>query len=226
MVKKKILFISLLMMFLSFPYPFSGAVPDTEETGTLSIYFMQEQVGYEEYIWEEDDAGFTLTVSGRMTKPIDISIERMVVRMDKSFIPERYLFQGHISGVQQEIQSFFSGGKAVNTRQVAGQERTETVDIRRDAVLLPNPVFSPYMVLTKKYRCDLPEAAEISAYIIPQMEVLASIAPKQDNPCHLVLDLGPTQVELKTDEGGGLIEMNISSQNLRIVRTKTGTDLK
>jgi len=226
MVKKKILVICPLLIFLFFPYPFSGAVPDTEETGTLSIYFMQEQVGYEEYIWEEDGFGFTLTVSGRMTKPIDISIERLVIRMNKSFIPERYLFQGRISGVPQEIQSLFSEGKAVNTRKVAGQERTETVDIKRDAVLLPNPVFAPYMVLTKKYRCHLPETAEISVYIIPQMEVLASIDPKQDNPCHLVLILGPTQIELKTDENGGLIGLDIPSQNLRVVRAKTGMDLK
>jgi hypothetical protein len=214
------------VIILSLPHPLLWAVPDTEETGTLSIYFMQEQVGYEEYIWEEDDLGFTLTVRGRMTKPIDISIERLVIRMDKSFIPERYLFEGRISGVEQEIQSFFSEGKAVNTRQVAGQERTETVDIRRDAVLLPNPVFSPYMVLTKKYRCGLPEAVEISAYIIPQMEALASIAPKQDSPCYLVLLLGPTQIELKTDEDGGLIGLDIPSQNLRVERTKTGSDIR
>ena len=226
MIKKKIFFISILLISLSFPFPFSGAVPDTEETGTLSIYFMQEQVGYEEYIWEEDGFGFTLTVGGRMTKPIDISIERLVIRMNKSFIPESYLFQGRISGVQQEIQSFFSGGKAVNTRQVAGQERTETVEVRRDAVLLPNPVFSPYMVLTKRFRCSLSETAEISAYIIPQMEVLASIASKQENPCHLLLILGPTEIELKTDEDGGLIGLDIPSQNLRVVRTKAGTDLK
>lgn len=226
MVEKRALCIGLLLIILSVPSPFSGAVPEAEETGTLSIYFMQEQVGYEEYIWEEDDLGFNLTVRGRMTKPIDISIERLVIRLDKSFIPQRYLFEGRIGGVQQKIQSYFSEGKAVNTRQVGGQERTETVDIRRDAVLLPNPIFSPYMVLTKKYRCGLPGTVEIPAYIIPQMEVLASIAPKQDSPCYLLLLLGPTQIELKTDEDGGLIGLDIPSQNLRIERTKTGSNIR
>ncbi len=128
----------------------AGVFPYASETGTLSIYFMQEQVGYEKYFWEEDNTGFTLTVRGRMTKPIAIEIERLVIRVDKSYIPESYTFKGQVSGVNQDIQSFFSEGKVVNTKQVAGQERTETVDIKRDAILLPNPMFSPYMVLTKK----------------------------------------------------------------------------
>ena len=198
----------------------AGQSPHASESGTLSIYFMQDQVGYEEYTWEEDDTGFTLTVRGKLTKPIAIEIERLVIRIDKNFIPERYLFKGQISGVEQDIRSFFSEGKVVNTKQVAGQERTETVDVKRDAVLLPNPMFSPYMVLSKKFRCGLQETAEISAYIIPQMEIPATIEPKQDSPCHLVLCLGSTEIEIATDEEGVLNSLDISSQNLRILRAQ------
>jgi hypothetical protein len=204
----------------------AGVFPYASETGTLSIYFMQEQVGYEEYFWEEDNTGFTLTVRGRMTKPIAIEIERLVIRVDKSFIPERYTFKGQVSGVNQDIQSFFSEGKVVNTKQVAGQERTETVNIKRDAVLLPNPVFSPYMVLTKKFRCGLQEAVEISAYIIPQMEIPSTLGPKQDFPCRLVLRMGTTEIEIETDEEGVLNSLDISSQNLRVMRTQQGAPIR
>ena len=204
----------------------AGVFPYASETGTLSIYFMEEQVGYEEYFWEEDNTGFTLTVRGRMTKPIAIEIERLVIRVDKSYIPERYTFKGQVSGVNQDIQSFFSEGKVVNTKQVAGQERTETVDIKRDAVLLPNPVFSPYMVLTKKFRCGLQETTEISAYIIPQMEILSTLGPKQDFPCRLVLRMGTTEIEIGTDEEGVLNSLDISSQNLRVLRTQAGTPIR
>jgi hypothetical protein len=204
----------------------AGVFPYASETGTLSIYFMQEQVGYEEYFWEEDNTGFTLTVRGRMTKPIAIEIERLVIRVDKSFIPERYTFKGQVSGVDQDIQSFFSEGKVVNIKQVAGQERTETVDIKRDAVLLPNPMFSPYMVLTKKFRCGLQETAEISAYIIPQMEIPSTLGPKQDFPCRLVLRMGTTEIEIETDEEGVLNSLDISSQNLRVMRTQAGAPIR
>lgn len=204
----------------------AGIFPYASETGTLSIYFMQEQVGYEEYVWEEDNTGFTLTVRGRMTKPIAIEIERLVIRLNKSFIPERYTFKGQVSGVNQDIQSFFSEGKVVNTKQVAGQERTETVDIKRDAVLLPNPMFSPYMILTKKFRCGLQETVEISAYIIPQMEIPSTLGPKQDFPCRLVLRMGTTEIEIETDEGGVLNSLDISSPNLRVLRTQAGAPIR
>ena len=187
---------------------------------------MQKQVGYEEYSWEEDDLGFTLTVRGRMTEPIAIEIEKLVIRLDKSFIPESYLFKGRVSGMVQDIQSFFYEGTAVNTKHVAGQERTETVVVKRDAVLLPNPIFSPYMVLTKKFRCSLQEAAEISTYIIPQMEILSTIEPKKDSPCHLILRMGTTQIEMATDEEGVLNSLEISSQNLRILRVQTGLPIR
>lgn len=204
----------------------SSVSPASSETGTLGIYFMQEQVGYEEYSWEEDETGFSLTVRGKMTKPIAIETERLFIRVDKSFIPEEYTFKGQVSGVKQDIQSFFADGKVVNTKQVAGQERTETVEVKRDAVLLPNPIFSPYMVLTKKFRCSLQEATEISAYIIPQMEIPSTIEPKKDAPCHLILRMGTTQIEITTDEDGVLTSLEIPSQNLRVLRIQTGLPIR
>lgn len=225
-VCKKIRFLGILLAILSFPYSYAGMTPNAAEAGTLAIYFMQEQVGYEEYSWEEDYWGYTLTVRGRMTKPVGIEIENLEIHLDKNFIPERYVFRGRVGGVAQDIQSFFSEGKAIITRQVAGQERTETVDVRRDAVLLPNPIFSPYMVLTKKFRCGLQESTPVTAYIIPQMEIPATLEPKQGSPCCLLMQLGPTQIAIETDEEGTLIVLDISSQNLRILRTQAGAPIR
>jgi hypothetical protein len=225
-IRKNVVFGILLLLFLSFPLRTTGGSPDANETGTLSIYFMEEQVGYEEYSWEEDDMGFTLTVRGRMTKPIAIDIERLTIRVNKSFIPERYTFKGRVSGVSQDIQSLFSEGRVVNTKHVAGQDRTETMDVKRDAILLPNPVFSPYMVLTKKFRCGLDKPQQISAYIIPQMEIPATLEPKKDFPCHFILRLGPTIIEIETDEEGILKNLEIVSQNLRILRTQVGLPIR
>ncbi len=197
--------------------------PQSTEKGTLSVYFLQEQVGYEEYSWEESARGYALIVRGRMTKPVPIEIERLEIYLDKSFIPERYFFRGKVSGVEQEIQSVLSGGKAINIKRVAGQEQTEEVEIRRDAFLLPNPIFSPYMVLTKKFRCGLQERIDLVAYIIPQMEVPATLEPVKEVPCRMMMNLVNTQIEIETDEQGTLNLLDMSSQNLRVVRTRDGT---
>jgi hypothetical protein len=225
-IRKRIIFLGLFLLVLSFSFPKTELPPYTSETGTLAIYFMQEQVGYEEYSWDEDELGFTLTVRGKMTKPVAIEIDQLVIRLDKSYIPERYSFKGRVSGMVQDILSYFSEGTAVITKEVAGQTQRETVDVKRDAILLPNPMFSPYMVLTKKFRCSLEKATEISAYIIPQMEIPASLGPAQEYPCRLILRLGPTEIVLTTDEEGVMNNLDIPSQNLRVHRTMVGTPIR
>jgi len=222
MSKRIILFLVIIIfVILFFSISIKARLEETEK-GTLSIYFMQEQVGYEEYVWEEEEHGYTLTVRGRMTKPIAIEIDELVINLDKSFIPRQYLFRGRVSGVDQEIRSIISEGKIVNTRNVAGQQQSEAVSIRRDAFLLPNPVFSPYMVLTKKYRCSLQEEVDVSAYIIPQMEVPATLVPKKDDPCRLIMHLAANEIELETNEEGMLNTMDIPSQSLRVLKTMIG----
>lgn len=214
-----VLFLLILFIFLE-----AADFSESTEKGTLSIYFFQEQVGYEEYTWKEGEGGYALTVRGRMTKPIPIEIERLEIELDKGFIAERYFFRGRVSGVEQEITSILSEGKVVNTKRVAGQEQTEMVEIRRDAFLLPNPIFSPYMILTKKFRCGLQEKIEIAAYIIPQMEGPASLEPMKEDSCRLMMNLGNTRIEMETDREGTL--NLLTSQNLRVVRTRIGIPLR
>jgi hypothetical protein len=222
MSKKLIVFLIITLFLILFFFLYLSASQEGVEKGTLSIYFMQEQVGYEEYSWEEEEYGFTLTVRGRMTKPVAIEIDELVIHLDSSFIPLGFVFKGKVSGVDQEVRSIISDGEVVSVKKITGQEQTETVNIKRDAFLLPNPVFSPYMVLTKKFRCGLQEKVSVSAYIIPQMEVAATLELKEDAPCRIIMRLSTTQIELETDEEGTLNAIDIPSQNLRVLKTMTG----
>jgi hypothetical protein len=188
------------------------------EKGTLSIYFMEEKVGYEEFTWRRDDTGTELTVEGRITKPVEMAIEEMVIRTDPDFIPTAFRFLGSVGGVEQDIESAIDEGEVRTTIRVGGQEQISTGQIRRDAVLLPNPVFSPYMVISKKFRCTLKERRELSAYIIPQVETTIVLHPKEESPCILVMEMGAAQIELVTDESGQLNGLSIPVQQLRVMR--------
>jgi hypothetical protein len=198
--------------------PAQPAAQEEYEKGTFSIYFMDEKVGYEEFVWSRDAAGIVLTVEGRIAKPIQMNIEELRIRLSANFIPAAFRFKGSVGGVDQDIESELRDGEARNTIRVAGQEQTGRVQIRRDAFLLPNPIFAPYMAITKKYACSLEEALELSAYIIPQVETPFTLRPKEDEPCTLIMELGATQIELLTDEAGQLIALSVPLQQLRIVR--------
>ncbi len=188
------------------------------EKGTLSIYFMEEKVGYEEFTWRRDNTGAELTVEGRITKPVEMTVEEMVIRMDPDFIPTAFRFIGSVGGVEQDVESVIDQGEVRTTIRVGGQEQMSTGQIRRDAVLLPNPVFSPYMVICKRFRCALKESRELSAYIIPQVETTFALHPNEESPCILVMEMGAAQIELVTDESGQLNGLSIPVQQLRVVR--------
>lgn len=210
----------LLIIFVLFFSLFSFPLPDqrgrTVERGTLSVYFMGEKVGYEEYVWEETGQGYLLSVQGRMTKPVAIEVERLRIEMNKSFIPLRYFFRGSMGGVQQEISSVLSEGSVVNTFLVDGQEQSQQSQIKRDAFLLPNPLYSPYLVIAKKYGCTMEEKKNLSAYFIPQLETPFTLEPSEEDPCLLLLQINGIQMELETNEYGQLKILQIPAQNLKV----------
>ena len=189
-----------------------------KEEGVLYIYFREEKVGYEEYVWRSDERGFVLEASGQMTKPVPLEITQLVLHLDKSFIPWGFYFKGSVGGVNQEIASSISEGEVKNIIRVSGQESEFEAKIKRDAFLLPNAIFSPYIVLTKKFRCGLEEKAEFSAYIIPQLEVSFTLESKEETPCVLIQRLGGMEVKIETDEQGSLRSLVIPSKRLRIAQ--------
>ena len=201
----------------SFIWLQAGLPAKTTEKGTFSIYFMDEKVGFEEYSWTESDTGFELSVEGRMTKPLRLEIEKMTIRLDKSFIPTFFYLKGTMSGVTQEITSVISEGQVENSIRVSNQEQRNTVKIRRDAFLLPHPIFSAYIAITKKFRCWQGDPLDLSAYIIPQTEIPFSLFPHAEEACVLLMHLGASQIELRTDENGSLRSIDIPAQKLRVV---------
>jgi hypothetical protein len=218
MLKRALIALALSGLIAVTCQPYSTLAFSDEETGNFSIYFMDEKVGYEEYTWLEDEYGFLLSVRGRMTKPIQVDIDSLKIRLDKSYVPSRFEFNGTLGGMTQNIVSIISEGRVENVLRVAGQEQRETIEVRRDAFLLPNPIFSPYMVITKKFHCDLEENMALAAYIIPQMEAAFTLETKEENPCTLVMQMSTAVIELETDEKGRLHSVLIPSQKLHITR--------
>jgi hypothetical protein len=216
-VRRGFVFIPIFLFGLSVFFPALEAQEESEK-GVFDIFFMGEKVGYEEYVWESDEREYLLTVRGRMTKPIPMVIEKLTIRLDKSFIASQYYFKGSVSGVEQEVLSVINEGVVANIILVRGQEQKSTVKIRRDALLLPNAVYSPYIVLAKRFPCTLQEKIELSVYFIPQVETPVSVEPSEFNPCHIILEIADSEIHVGTDEDGNLGSIEIPLKNLRVVR--------
>ena len=178
---------------------------------------MDQKVGYEEFTWRSEESGYTLTVRGKMTDPVPVELDQLMIRLSPSFIPQAFFIKATTSGISQEINSNIKEGIVENTIMVAGRESKNFVQIKRDAFLLPNPFFSPYMVITKKCGCSSPQSAEMSAYIIPQMEVPFFLVQDKENPCLLKMEISGKIIELKTDTFGKLLSLSIPSQSIKVI---------
>lgn len=189
----------------------------SEEKGIYDIFFMDQKVGYEEFTWRSEESGYTLTVRGKMTDPVPVELDQLMIRLSPSYIPQAFMMKAAVSGISQEISSNIKEGTVENTILVAGRERNNIVQIKRDAFLLPNPFFSPYMVVTKKHGCASPQSAEMSAYIIPQMESPFSLVQDEENPCLLKMEISGTLIELRTDVSGKLLSLSIPSQSIKVM---------
>ena len=215
--RKALVFVPIFLFGLSVFFPVWGEQKEHEE-GVFDIFFMGEKVGYEEYIWESKEGEYLLTVRGRMTKPIPMNIEKLTIRLDESFIASQYYFKGSVSGVEQEVLSVINEGDVENVILVRGQEQKSEAKIRRDALLLPNAIYSPYLVLTKRFPCTLQEKTELSAYFIPQVETTVTVEASEFNPCHFILEMAGSEIHVGTDEEGNLNSLEIPLKNLRVVR--------
>ena len=193
-------------------------VAASDESGTLSVFFVGEKVGYEEYTWTEDASGYLLKASGRLTKPILLEMRSLTLRLNRDFIPLEYSFEGSLNGMDQKVTSAIKDGHVANTIVAGGQNISADVDVRRDALLLPNPIFSPYLILAKKYGCGLKDRVDVSTYMIPQVEIAGTLQASSPDGCTLTLNLSGVEIILQTDAERRLLSLEIPSQNLKVTK--------
>ncbi|NIM57693.1 MAG: alpha/beta fold hydrolase [Candidatus Aminicenantes bacterium] len=221
MAKKLMLIIVIL--FLIFIFLFSQepeSALQSEIKKKIFLYFIGEEAGFEEYEWIEQEDKFVLSTKGEMNKPISLITELMTIELDREFKPLRFYFKGSVRGVSQEIESTVAD-KEVKSRIKVGEQTSEmTSKISPDALLLPNGIFAPYVVLAKKVKDSGKEKMTIPAYIVPQLEVSLSVVPDTENPHLFNLILAGVNIELLTDEQGYIESLSIPSQSIQVYKEK------
>jgi hypothetical protein len=186
------------------------------EKGKLLIYFMGEEAGFEEYEWIEGLHKFVLSAKGEMNKPISLITDEMTIEVDKEFKPIRFYFKGKVNGVSQEIETTVFKEEVKNKIKVGLQEREFTARISKNALFLPNGIFSPYVVVCKKAISSIKAKQTLPAYIVPQMEVDIIIEPDKEKKNSFHLNLAGVKIEILTDGNGKLHSLLIPSQSIEV----------
>lgn len=225
MSKKTILILVILLLFFGFLF---SQTPQNKTSASspkkIFLYFMGEEAGYEEYEWLEQTDRYILSARGEMRKPISLIVEQMTLELDKEFKPLRFYLKGEVRGIVQEIETTISQGEVKNKILAGDQKRETTANISPDALILPNGIFAPYVILAKRAMRLGQEKATFRAYVIPQLEVSASVEPDMANPLFFHLNLAGVKIELLTDKEGFLKSISIPSQGMEALERKLEKD--
>ena len=216
MSKKLILIIMIMILFLLFLVTTILPEVKTSEKGKLLIYFMGEKAGFEEYEWIEELDKFILSAKGEINKPISLITDKMIIEVDKEFKPIRFYFKGKVNGVSQEIETTVFKEEVKNKIKVGQQKREFTARISRNAFFLPNGIFSPYIVVSKKAISLIKEKQTLPAYIVPQLEVNMIVEPDKEKKNSFHLNLAGVKIDILTDENGKLYSLLIPSQSIEV----------
>lgn len=201
------------------------------------IYLRSVQVGTEESSVVRTPEGWTITGGGRIGPPLDLTTRRIELKYDADWKP-RELTLDAIQGSQPTtLHTVVTGTTARNefTNNVAPGERTDT--IAPDALLMPNPFFSPYEALAARLK-GAATGARIPVYTAPIGTLTAQVGPSTAEKVQTVTRLievrrtrvqlvpptgGALDIEVWGDEEGRLLRLSVPAQGLEVVREDIGS---
>jgi uncharacterized protein len=147
--------------------PSAGPAQDT----TFAVFLQGVPAGSERIaVAKREDGGWTITSSGRVLPPLDMSLRRAEVRYDAAWRPLGLTVEGLIGNRPVDVSTEVEGGTAHNSFLQAGQRFETTAPIGDEAVLLTNSVFGPYAALAVRL-AGAATGDVVRAFVAPRGEI-------------------------------------------------------
>ena len=203
----------------------------TPGQSTFSVFFQLTHVGTEEIRVEETDLGWTISSTGRVAGPIDLTIRQFEMRYDDAWRPQALSIDAVLGGQPYGVQATFTDTSAVSEIRENNETYDKVDPISADTVVLPTNFFGSYEALA--IRLSTAEAGTtIPAYIAPQAEItvrlnrtteqrIATSAGTIEAHRHFVTFLtrgNPFDAEIWSDAGHRLLRVSMPTMALDIAR--------
>lgn len=199
----------------------------------FNIYLRNTPIGTESITVVKSPEGVTISSTGRIGPPIDLTTRQFKVRYDASWKPLDAVIDATISGTSSYLTTLVTGTTAANELVTPGaerQRRSDTIDAQ--AILLPNPFIAPYeavaaRVMTAAQGATLslyqPGQGSFSAIVgasaVERIQTVDRIiVAKRTTIAFQAASQPPTEVEVWGDEQGRLLRLRIASQGLEVSR--------
>src|SRR4051812_44702948 len=156
-----------LLLILAAPARAQQA-PATGPT-SYSVFLLGRPAGVENVTVAADATGTTIRSDSRFNPPLNITLRSSETRYSPDWTPISFTADGSFNGSESAIKATFQNGTATIQGVDSGNATTQTQPVSPQVVLLPNAVFSGYVVLARRLATDRP-GVELKAYVPTQSE--------------------------------------------------------
>lgn len=222
----------------AFAQPAPAQSPAAAPAHKFNIYLQSRLIGTEEMSVARTPQGWTITGSGSIGAPLDVVSRHLEIKYDADWKPLEVDIDAIVKNQPATLRTVVRDGSA--TTQFSGRFGTteEHVDkIDPQAVLLPDPFFSPYQAVSARLQTAAPGSV-LPLYAAPAGAVLATVGESTteriDTAERLIvakrtrLSLQPSSgpqvtAEVWGDEEGRLLRLTVAAQSLDVVREDIGS---
>jgi alpha-beta hydrolase superfamily lysophospholipase len=207
--------------------------PAVEAPATYTIFVRAVPIGSEQIGLEAAaDGGMTIVGSGRLGVPLDLQIRKMRIRYGPDWKPLELELDSTLRGQTQVLKTTITDGSARSEIILDGKPQEKTDPIDPNAVLLPNPVFAPYVALAARLQ-NADAGTTIPIYVAPQGSMTATVGPSSNEKIQTLARViearrtritfnppggPPLDAEVWGDERGRLLRVSVPAQGVEAVR--------
>jgi len=202
-----------------------------DTTVTFRIFLRGSPIGSEDVSVQRSTQGWTITGTGHLGAPLDLTTRRLEVRYDANWKPQELTIDANTKGATFAIHTTFANGQAESEINQTGVVKRKTDAVSADTVVLPNLFFGTYEALALRL-ASIPVGSTFHAYVAPQAEIVVKQTARSSQRIETakrVVDVktyaltfqnpgAPLDATLWTDETGRLVRFEVPAQSLLVAR--------
>jgi pimeloyl-ACP methyl ester carboxylesterase len=213
------------------PAPAPPAAP--AEVRTYVVILRGSPIGREVLTVRTDGDGTTLSAQARVGAPINLETRKAEVHYRPDWTPRSLAIDGTLNGSLVLLNTDFSGGTASSTGTQDGRQVVAANAYTDRTLVLPNTFFGSYEALGRRLATGAAPGQEYSAFVAPGVtvpfRVRAVVNDQMQTGTTTTFAVrryellfgegsGELQVNLATDERGGLVRLTVPLQGLDVLR--------
>lgn len=210
--------------------------PPTSASRSYTIFFRGTPIGREQLTVRPDATGITISGESRMALPVNFLTRHAEIRYRTDWTPESFVLDASIDMADLMLRTTFANGTATSEGTNAGRPIQATQPMQSRTLILADLFFGAYEALGRLF-VDFGTGGTFHAFSGPGTDVpfrVLNTATERMQAGTSTFNVrryellftrpdGDININLSTDEAGGLIRVSVPVQGIDVIREDVAT---